>query len=571
MDNNVVNEVRQANNIVDIISSYIPLVKKGKNYFGICPFHDDNNPSMSVSEEKQIYKCFSCGASGNVFNFVMEYEHIDFKDALFLLAKKAGIVINNINVKQSNKNDKYYHMYDISLKLYQNNLSTKLGNDAKAYLKERLLTEEAIKYFKIGVALKEQDQLVKILLDKQYSIKELEDLGLSYNNKDLFINRIMFPLFDVSGKVVGFSGRIYNSKSDSKYVNTKETFIFKKGELLYNYHNAKESARLDKSIILVEGFMDVIRLHIAGFDNVVALMGTSLTKEQINLLKRLSNNLYLSLDGDNPGKKATYNIGNILELENFNLKVIRLDNDYDPDTYIIDKGKESYQNLIEAAIPFSEYKITYLKDGVDFTNIDEKTKYINHVLDEISKEKDDIKQALLLDKLAKDVNLDIEILKNKLPKQEKSSKIKAFEKKSLPSERIDRYRLASYAIIYYMLNNNEVISLYQKKLNYLPFVEERYLANEIIYYNQKNGGIELADFFTYLQDKEELKVILNNVLQENFVNLDSLDLVYDYFKVIEEFSCNLEVKRLKELMNKESDPIEKAKLADKIRLIKMGS
>jgi len=572
MDNtNLINEVRQANDIVSVISSYLPLVKKGKNYFGVCPFHDDTNPSMSVSPDKQIYKCFSCGASGNVFNFVMDYEHLDFKGALSLLADKAGIKLNNVKVKSENKYAKYYDMYDIALKLYQNNINTKQGVEAKEYLKKRELDEEAIKYFKIGVSFKEQTQLVNILLDKKYSIKELEDLGLSYNNKDLYINRIMFPLFDVSGRVVGFSGRIYNSTSDSKYVNTKETIIFKKGEMLYNYHNAKEDSRNLKYVIVVEGFMDVIRLHIAGYNNVVALMGTSLTKEQISLLKRLSNNIYLSLDGDNPGKKATYNVGLLLEKENINPKVIRLDNDYDPDTYVIEKGKDSYQNLIDEAIPFSEYKIIYLKNGIDFNNIDEKSKYVNEVLKTINEVKDEIKREFLLDKLSKEVNLDVEILKNQLQKLENCSKIETFEKKSVTKVKKDKYRISSYAILYYMLTNHEVINIYKKKLNFLPYKEDRYLANEIIYYYEKYGDIEIADFITYLQDKPELKEVLNNVLEEEFDKLTNLDLVYDYFKVIDEYSCNLEINGLKERMKKETDPIEKAKLADQIRLIKMGS
>lgn len=572
MDNtNLINEVRQANDIVSVISSYLPLVKKGKNYFGVCPFHDDTNPSMSVSPDKQIYKCFSCGASGNVFNFVMEYEHLDFKGALELLADKAGIKINNVRVKQENKYAKYYDMYDIALKLYQNNINTNQGVEVKEYLKKRMLDDEAIKYFKIGVSLKEQNQLVNILLDKKYSIKELEDLGLSYNNKDLYINRIMFPLFDVSGRVVGFSGRIYNTTSDSKYVNTKETVIFKKGEMLYNYHNAKDEARNLKYVIVVEGFMDVIRLHMAGYNNVVALMGTSLTKEQISLLKRLSNNIYLSLDGDDPGKKATYNVGLLLEKENINPKVIRLDNDYDPDTYIIEKGKESYQNLVEDAIPFSEYKIMYLKKDIDFNNIDDKSKYVSEVLKTINEEKDEIKREFLLDKLSKEVDLDVEILKNQLQKLGNCSKIETFEKKSVDKEKKDKYHIASYAILYYMLTNHEVINIYKKKLNFLPYKEERYLANEIIYYYEKYGDIEIADFITYLQDKQELKVVLDNILQEDFGKLDNLDLVYDYFKVIDEYSCALEIKGLKERMKKEIDPLEKAKLADQIRLIKMGS
>ena len=219
-----INEVRSANDIVDVISSYIPLEKKGKNFFGVCPFHDDSNPSMSVSKDKQIYKCFSCGASGNVFNFVMDYEHVDFKEALSILAKKAGITLNNVNLKsKENKYDKYYKMYEITLKLYQNNLNSNLGSSAKEYLHKRGITDELIKKFKIGLATTSKDNLTKILNSKDYTNKEIELYGLGTGTNDLYINRIMFPLFDVSNNIVGFSGRIYNTNSSSKYINSKET------------------------------------------------------------------------------------------------------------------------------------------------------------------------------------------------------------------------------------------------------------------------------------------------------------------------------------------------------------
>jgi len=196
MDNKI-NEIRSANDIVEVISSYIPLTKKGKNFFGVCPFHDDTNPSMSVSEDKQIYKCFSCGASGNVFNFVMDY----------------------------------------AVMLYRNNLDSILGKEAKEYLKKRQIEEEVIKHFKIGLSTTKRDDLTKILTQKGYTLKELDTYGLGNGTSDLYINRIMFPLFDIGGKPVGFSGRIYNTTSDSKYMNTKETPIFKKGEILYNYYD----------------------------------------------------------------------------------------------------------------------------------------------------------------------------------------------------------------------------------------------------------------------------------------------------------------------------------------------
>lgn len=570
-DNDLIKEVRSASNIVDVISSYLPLVKKGKNYFGVCPFHDDNNPSMSVSEDKQIYKCFSCGASGNVFNFVMDYEKIDFKSALYLLAKRSGINVSNNLVKTNNKNDKFYEIYNIAEKYYQNNLNTSLGLEAKSYLHNRGIDDELIKHFKIGLSLKEQDGLVNLLVKKNYSIKDISLIGLSNMDKDLYINRIMFPLFNTNGDTIGFSGRIYNTKSDSKYINTRETLIFKKGENLYNYHLAKDEARKEKSLIVVEGFMDVIRLYSIGVKNVVALMGTSLTKEQTTLIKRTSTNIILMLDGDNPGKKAIVNVGHILEEENLRVNVVALPEELDPDEYILKYGKERFINLLNNPIEYSEFKINYLKEGKDLTKIDEQSSYVNEVLQELSNIDDDIKKELILKKLEKEFNLDIEFLRNKLQNMQKSGKIETLKKPDdVKLIKLDKYQKATYAILNEMLNNYNAIKTYEKRLNYLPYETARYLANEIIYYFKHEKDFVLADFITQVSDKEELALYLKEVLKydNEVVSMANFD---DYLKVIEEYKKNQEIKRLKELMKKEVDQEKKALIADKIRLVKMGS
>lgn len=570
-NNDLIKEVRSASNIVDVISSYLPLVKKGKNYFGVCPFHDDNNPSMSVSEDKQIYKCFSCGASGNVFNFVMDYEKIDFKSALYLLAKRSGINVSNNLVKTNNKNDKFYEIYNIAEKYYQNNLNTSLGLEAKSYLHNRGIDDELIKHFKIGLSLKEQNGLVNLLVKKNYSIKDISLIGLSNMDKDLYINRIMFPLFNTNGDTIGFSGRIYNMKSDSKYINTRETLIFKKGENLYNYHLAKDEARKEKFLIVVEGFMDVIRLYSIGVKNVVALMGTSLTKEQTTLIKRTSTNIILMLDGDNPGKKAIVNVGQILEEENLRVNVVALPEDLDPDEYILKYGKERFINLLNSPLEYSEFKINYLKEGKDLTKIDEQSSYVNEVLQELSNIDDDIKKELILKKLEKEFNLDIEFLRNKLQNMKKSGKIETLKKPDdVKVIKLDKYQKATYAILNEMLNNYNAIKTYEKRLNYLPYETARYLANEIIYYSKHEKDFVLADFITQVSDKEELALYLKEVLKydNEVVSMASFD---DYIKVIEEYKSNQEIKRLKELMKKEVDQEKKALIADKIRLVKMGS
>ena len=568
---NTVNDIRKANDIVDVISSYISLTKRGKNYFGVCPFHDDTNPSMSVSRDKQIYKCFSCGASGNVINFVMDYENVDFREALSILAKRAGITFKGSYVKSApDKYEKYYKMYDLALKLYQNNINSASAKTALEYLSKRSISKEIIKEFKIGLAL-DRDSLTSILTKKGYSTLEMENYGLGNGFKDLYYNRIMFPLFDTNNRVVGFSGRIYQGTDDRKYVNTKETPIFRKGEMLYNYYNAKEHCRLKKNVILVEGFMDVIRLYGIGIKNAVAVMGTALTKNQIQLLKRLSHNIYVCLDGDGPGIKANLSIGADLENAGCDVSVINLSDGYDPDEYILKFGADSFNSLYDNALNYSEYKLLHMKDGLDLSNINDKSEYIKQVLDEVSKESDEIKREFILQKISTEFDVDVNILKNNLKKQEKYSKIETLKSKPVKEKKLDKYTKATYGILYTMMNSYEKTKVYEKKLNYLPIKEARFLANEIMYFYRYNDSLVLADFLTSLSNKPELfslvREILKSVKDETLV-FEAFD---DYIAVIKDYNKNQEIKRLKEMMSEETDPVKKASLLEKIRLVKMES
>lgn len=568
---NKVELIRKSNDIVEVISSYLPLTKKGKNYFGVCPFHDDTNPSMSVSSDKQIYKCFSCGASGNVITFVMDYEKVDFKEALSILAKRAGIDFIKSNVREKEAQfDKYYKMYDLALKLYQNNINSKYGTDAIKYLENRYITKEIIKEFKIGLSL-DKNELTKILLNKGYTNKEIEDYGLSNGIYDLYFNRIMFPLFDTNDRVVGFSGRIYKNKDSSKYINTKETPIFKKGELLYNYFKAKDFVRQEKKLLIVEGFMDVIRLYSIGVKNVVALMGTALTKDQISLIKRLSKNIILCLDGDQAGKKAMNSVGEDLTNAGLNVSVVILKEDLDPDEYVIKYGKDSFISLCDNPISYSEYKILYMREGLDLNDLDTKTAYINNALKEIKQEDDPIKQEFLLKKIAVEFDIDISILRNNLKKVEKYSKIEALNAKPVPKNKLTKYQKATYDILYTIMNNYEACKYYEKHLNFLPYKNARYLANEIIYTYKINGKLVLADFITSLHDKPELLQLVKDILKNVSIEQSNLEAFKDYIAVIHDYNKNQEIDRLKKLMNEESDSAIKAKYLEQIRLVKIGS
>ena len=574
MNNDLANLVRSKTDIVDIIGERIPLVARGKNFFGVCPFHDDSNPSMCVSREKQIYTCFSCHATGNVFTFLMNYEHMEFRDVLHYLGEKVGVDVSSVQVKKkSNKFDKLYDAYNFSVKYFQNNLSSSVGKIAKSYLSSRGITEDIIKEFEIGLSLETRNDLTKLLTSKGYELGDLNRIGLSSDDHDIYNDRIMFPLYDVSGKVVGFSGRIYKDNGQNKYLNTKETDIFKKGEMLYHYHIAREECRLKKCVIVMEGFMDVIRASTIGIKNTVALMGTALTKEQIGLLKRLSNNIILCLDGDGPGVKAATSIGEELLNQGIEVKVVYLPNNDDPDSFILKHGEERFKGLIENALNFSDFKINQLKQNVNFKSDEEKANYINAVLKETTKIDDVIRVEVVLKRLAKEFDIGYNTLEmrfNSLKSEDVKPKVQQVEIPKKKEIRKDKYIKAVEQILYFMLNNDWVISQVENERLIFPNEESRVLSSEIIYYYKKYGSICVADFYTYVQDKENILIFLNGILAEEYNEKVNKEELFEYFRVVREYGINQEIKRLTNMMKKEVDPLEQAKIVEKIRKLRIG-
>lgn len=574
MDNqNIINEVRSKINIVELISEYVPLTKKGQYYWGICPFHNDKNPSMSVDENRQTYTCWSCHNSGNVFNFFEQIENISFKEALKRLGDKVGVSLSG-TVKSTfdQKYSKYFDIYDLTSKFYQLMLNTNSGKEAREYLKTRGIDSDIIKEFGIGLSLDEKDKLMKYLNERKYDSNTLEDLGLINGSYDTFINRIIFPLDDRNGKIVGFSGRIYKDSKLSKYLNTKETPIFKKGSCLYHYNASKEFVRLQKFVIVMEGFMDVIRASTIGIKNTVALMGTALTPEQISLLKKLSLNVYLCLDGDKAGQDANLHNGELLEKAGLTVKVICLKDDDDPDSFILKNGKEKFISLIEGALNYSDYKIESLRNGVNFASDVELANYVNGVIREVSNISDEIRREIILKKLATEVNLSYNTLEKKLNEY-------IVNKKNEPSivdnplsnkdAKKDKYERASLEFLYYMLTNPKAIKVYDSKKLYFIDSNMRNLAGEISYYYHNYGDITIADFYTYLNENKDLLVVFDEVLKLNLDEEITDEVIMEYVKVISDYNVRQEIIRLSGLMRRETDELEKAKIAEKIRLLRI--
>ncbi len=562
-----ISEIRNSINIVDVISSYIPLTPKGKNYFGVCPFHDDTNPSMSVSPSRQIYKCFSCGATGTVFKFIMDYENISFMEAVKKVADLGGIVVNIGKVHKKQTHPELHQIYDLSLKFYINNLNTAAGKEAREYLNNRNINEEVIKEFQIGLALK-KDMLSKILTQK-FKPTEVLKSGLigknDYGYYDLFYDRIMFPLYDLDGNPVAYSGRIYNRQDNSKYFNTRETEIFKKGELIYNYHRARDEARRKNQVIVMEGFMDVIRAYTIDVKNVIATMGTAVTDVQANLIKRMAKEIILCFDGDEAGAKATMACSNELLKIGVTPKVIRLENNLDPDEYIQKYGKDAFRKKIDNPISVMDFKLSYLKNGKDLNSSVDQAKYINELIVELNKIDDDILKDLTIKKVATEMNVDESLIRNHLEKKE----VKPIRQSEPPSV-TTKYEKAESGLIYYMLKSPEVITMYNNKVTYIPTKEYRQLAREISAFYKNFGFINEASFIDYIECDSELMETIGKINKNNTKETYTLEEIEDYINVIKDYNVKEEIKRLTNRMKNLTDPLDKAKIAEEIVGLKKG-
>ncbi len=567
--NEMINEIRNKVDIVDIISNYIPLTQKGKNYFGVCPFHDDHSPSMSVSKEKQIYTCFSCGATGNVFTFVSDYEHIGFYDAVRLLGNKVGYNLGTASIHK-NKYEDDYKIYDLACKFYQNNINSSLGKNAYEYLDNRHIDRDTTKKFKIGLSLS-KTSLTDYLLNKKIPLKKLVDLGLSNEaGTDLFLNRIMFPLYDLEGNVVAFSGRIYNTKDSSKYINTKETTIFKKGNILYNYHNAKEMLKKNDSIIVMEGFMDVIRASTIGITNCVATMGTALTKQNANLLKKMANSIILCFDGDKAGEEATTSAINILKELDVAPKVVRLEENLDPDEYVLKYGADKFKSKIANPETSIEFLMNLHKNNKNLTDIEDISKYIDESLKDLLYVEDSILIELTLNKLATEFKIKYDILKDKYDKLKgtiNKNRI-VLPKEETSKKKRNRQEIATRTLISYMLKDSKVIHMVENQVTYIPDNTMRKIVNEIIYYYHKYKVINLADFISYIAESPEELKIINEITFENRQEKYEIEEIEDYIKVINEYPIKKKINELNDELKKETDPIKQATILSEILSLK---
>jgi DNA primase len=555
-------EIRNSVNIVDVVSNYISLTKRGKNYFGVCPFHEDSDPSLSVSEEKQIFSCFSCHTAGNVFNFIMEYEHVSFIEAVKMVASISGIDVSiDVPSKTNFKEKPLYDIYELSHKLYLNNINTEYGKLPLQYLHNRGFTDDMIKEFEIGLAIKSNNTLSNLLLKKDFNESDLIKSTLIVKDDrgfhDFFYDRIMFPLHDMNNKVIGYSGRVYYDSTGPKYINSKEHPLFKKGEFLYNYYRAKNECRMKNTVILMEGFMDVIRAYSVGVKNVVATLGTAFTKNHAMLIRKLASNVIICYDGDTAGAKATFACSNELLKLGITPKIVRLEDNLDPDEYVLKYGKDKFLDKINNPISVMDFKLNFLKNKKDLTQTVDRANYAKEALEEINKIDDEILKEVSLKKLSVETSLDIEYLKSWL--KDKEEKIPVIEK---PKIKTSVYEKAEYGLLYYMLKDKNVVKIFDSKMIYFPDKECRELYNEIKCFINDFGYINEADFLSYIDDT--LNKIVGNILTLDYKEEYSENMVADFIKTIQEKNITDQCNRLKREMENTQDIDKKIEISQRI-------
>ena len=411
----VINDVRQSNDIVDVISQYVHLKRSGRNFFGLCPFHNEKSPSFSVSPDKQIFHCFGCGVGGNVFSFITQIEGINFVEAVQMLAERANIQLptlqDNGDSQREELKAKVYKVNEFTAEFYHQNLYKPQAKIAQEYVKKRQLSNETLKSFKIGFSGK-FDELYQELKKKGFGEKEILESGLVNKNErgqyiDRYRNRLMFPICDARGKVIAFGGRVLDD-SKPKYINSPENVVYSKGRNLFGLNVAKKGDL--KRILIVEGYMDVISLHQRGITNVVAPLGTALTEQQGWLLRKNSEQIILSFDSDEAGLKAKLRALDILQNMGCDLRILQMEGAKDPDEYIIKYGNARFNNLVDKALSIIEFKVKILKKDLNLENTNDKIKFLNEIAKLISNVNNTIEREVYIEKIAKEYDISKEAI-----------------------------------------------------------------------------------------------------------------------------------------------------------------
>lgn len=559
-----IDAIRKEVNIVDVVGGYVQLKKSGKNYLGLCPFHDEKTPSFSVAEDKQIYHCFGCGKGGSVFKFVQEIEGLSFPEAVEKIGSQTNIDLpTNYTAEaspsgQGNVSLEERQVLDIHQKvteLYHHILmNTQIGEKALAYLHERGLTDEMIETFQIGFAPKDRRVVHQILQKDNYSEEVLKETGLLFMLDsgqwlDRFYQRIMFPIKNYQGKVIGFSGRIledemFDSSDQPKYLNSPETKLFNKRFVLYNFHQARPVIRKSNEIILFEGFMDVISAWMSGIENGVATMGTSLTIEQIKAMERVATDVLICYDGDSAGQDAINRAVHVIQEESaLDIQIIRMPERMDPDDYRRHYGPKALKELLHASREtIFQFKNEFIKKQYDLSIESDKLAYIDSILTELSEVDSVIERDLYVTKLAEEFGLSKESLQSELNQKKavrRQGTTQHFQQTFEPVipqfqdvKKVSLVEKAELQLIYRLMNERNAHNFLAQQVNF-SFVHDIYqeLYLHISNYMSLHGELEIADFIDYLQE-DTLKHKVVSISLQNYSEESSVEELKDCVKII---------------------------------------
>lgn len=585
----IIEDVRKANNIVDVVGEYVQLTKQGRNYFGLCPFHGEKTPSFSVTEDKQIFHCFGCQKGGNVITFMMEIESFSFFESLEYLANRAGIDLPQLGAARtssySEENQQILDAYEWLTKLYHHSLRfTKDGKEGYRYFEERSISDASIDVFQLGFAPNAKDFIVEFLqkkgFNKQLLIKagfvtERDDSSLN----DRFAGRVIFPIRNHLGKVVAFGGRAIRDQGP-KYLNSPESELFQKSKLLYNFDLAKRQIRREEEAVLFEGYMDVIAAHQAGIKNTIATMGTALTEAQASLLKRYVNQVIICYDGDEAGQEASYKAALLLRKAGCHVKIAYLKDGRDPDSFIKEHGGEAFRSeILRASDTYMTFLMRYLKKGYNLSLESDKLSYIQRVLRELAGVESSLEREYYLQELTKEFSMSMEALKEDLAvirKKQGNQPDKTEENRYnsntviLPRKRklLSASENAERKLIYHMLKDPWVAERVQHELGGNFKADDHKIIVTYLYAFYEEGNS--ADVSKFIEDIDDnrLKQVIAEIIMASDTEEINEETLSDYIRMIQvESNDKRTIQSLKEQLKKaeqESNPLKAAQIANEI-------
>jgi len=562
---NPIDKVLKHTDIVDLIGEYTPLEKKGKGYMGLCPFHDEKTPSFSVSEEKQVYHCFGCKASGNALTFVKEQKGLSTREAIQYLAKRANVDIDE--ARFTHKNQKYFDINYEALQFYKVYLNhTKEGETAREYLKKRGLDAETVDTFDLGLAPAKKDALYKAMTNKNILKSDLADLGLVQEKEsvfDVFRERIIFPVHDIEGRTLGFSGRLLSKdKQTAKYMNSPKTPTFEKQKILYNIHRAKKAIKEKKRVVLFEGFMDVIMAHKAGVEEGVAVMGTALTAHHADTLSRLSDTVVLCFDGDQAGVDATRRFLKDLRSRRFDVRVAAMPKGKDPDDYIREQGDAKFRALIDEAQSQHEYLYAEWKRRENLKEITGMERFKKQVFSLI-RPLSAMEQSHFLKKLSEDLNVSLETLQSdfqgakppEVPTYRKAPKIVV----------TDKFRRAERAFIHYFLKDEYYTRRFRSEFEDVTYIDKaaRDIQFELFeYYDFNRQTCLVPQLFTKRLSEAQQEYFEKHIDCDNYPYSDNE--FEDLLRVMREYTRRNRIRNLKKRLEEAKSLEEKIRFKEKI-------